>query len=113
VSTDPTSPTTAVRPDVRETPETRLFPPYNVILQNDDHHSQEFVVEVLSKVLRCPKERAFQLMIEAHTSGRSVIWSGPKEVAELKAEQVCTFHEIRNHGPNLGPLTCYVEPAPG
>lgn len=93
---------------------TRLLPPYNVILENDDHHSMEFVVEVLCKVLNCPAERAIQLMIEAHTTGRAVIWTGSREVAELKAEQVMSFHETRDRdGAKLGPLGCYVEPAPG
>ena len=74
----------------------------------------EFVVEVLCKVLGCPVEKAAQLMLEAHTSGRAVIWTGPREVAELKAEQVQTFAEVREaDGAKLGPLGCTVEPAPG
>ena len=92
---------------------TRLLPPYHVIIANDDHHTMEFVVDVLRKVLGVTLEQAFQLMMEAHTKGRAVIWTGPKEVAELKAEQVHTFHEIRNPGQvDLGPLTCTIEPAP-
>jgi ATP-dependent Clp protease adaptor protein ClpS len=91
----------------------RLLPPYHVILANDDHHSMEFVVEVLRKVLGVTQERAIQLMLEAHTTGRAIVWTGPKEVAELKAEQFHTFHEIRNPGQvDLGPLTCTIEPAP-
>ena len=74
----------------------------------------EFVVEVLCKVLSCPVERAMQLMLTAHTSGRAVIWTGAREVAELKAEQVQSFHETRaSDGAKFGPLGCYVEPAPG
>src|SRR5947209_3319657 len=100
--------------ETQEETRTRRMPPYNVILDNDDHHSMPFVVEVLCKVLGCPVERAFQLMLEAHTSGRAVIWTGSREVAELKAEQVHTFHETRDtDGANLGPLGCTVEPAPG
>jgi ATP-dependent Clp protease adaptor protein ClpS len=92
----------------------RLLPPYHVILLNDDHHSMEFVVDVLVKVLGCPEEEAVQLMMEAHTSGRAVIWTGPKEVAELKAEQVLSFHEVRaSDAAKLGPLGCVIEPAPG
>src|SRR5262244_1247932 len=87
-----------------EQPKTRRIPPYHVILLNDDHHSMEFVIDVLSKVLGCSLERAVQLMLEAHTSGRAVIWTGPKEVAELKAEQIRTFHEQRPDGASLGPL---------
>jgi ATP-dependent Clp protease adaptor protein ClpS len=92
---------------------TRLLPPYHVILLNDEHHSMEFVVEVLVKVLGCPEEWAVQLMLEAHHSGRAVIWTGPKEVAELKADQVQTYHEKRNRdGADLGPVGCVIEPAP-
>ena len=97
----------------KETTKTRRVPPYNVILLNDDHHSMEFVVEVLSKALGYAVERSFQLMMQAHSSGRAVVWTGPKEVAELKAEQIRTFHERRPDGRELGPLGCEIEPAPG
>ena len=99
--------------ETQEEQQTRRQPPYHVILLNDDDHSMEFVVAVLMKVFGCPIERAFELMLEAHTSGRSVLWTGPKEVAELKAEQVQTFHETRERdGAQLGPLGCVIEPAP-
>jgi len=42
------------------------------------------------------------------------VWTAPKEVAELKAEQIQTFHEVREHdGKQLGPVGVRVEPAPG
>ena len=103
----------ATKTQPREETHTRRVPPYNVIIENDDHHSMEFVVEVLMKVLGASVERAFQLMIEAHETGRAVVWTGPKEVAELKAEQIQTFHEVRDDGSDLGPLGCTIEPAPG
>ena len=93
---------------------TRRVPPYNVILDNDDHHSFEFVVDVLRKALGYSQERAFQLTMQAHTSGRSVVWSGSKEVAELRVDQIRTFQEIRaSDQAKLGPLSCTIEPAPG
>lgn len=99
------------RSRAKERTRTRRIPPYNVILENDDHHSAEFVVEVLSKALGYSAERAFQLMLQAHTTGRAIVWTGTKEVAELKAEQIVTFHEKRSNGVNLGPLGCTIEPA--
>ncbi|MFO0846297.1 MAG: ATP-dependent Clp protease adaptor ClpS [Gemmataceae bacterium] len=103
--------TTTTQP--REETRTRRLPPYHVILLNDDHHSMEFVVEVLCKVFGWPVENAIRHMLEAHTSGRAVLWTGPKEVAELKQEQVTTFHETRGRdGADLGPLGCVIEPAP-
>ena len=101
-----------VRPEEREEIQTKLLPPYHVIVLNDDHHSMEFVVEVLCKVFGYQPERSVQLMLEAHTSGRAIVWTGAKEVAELKAEQITSFHEKRG-GTDLGPLGCTIEPAPG
>jgi len=114
VSNQPSLPEVAVKAREQEKKQTRRVPPYNVILENDDHHTFEFVIEALQKALGYTQERAFQLTMLAHTTGRSVVWTGPKEVAELKADQIRTFHEIgHSSGANLGPLSCYIEPAPG
>jgi ATP-dependent Clp protease adaptor protein ClpS len=103
-----------VKPETKEEKKTRRIPPYHVILENDDYHSFEFVVDVLRKAFGYSEERSFQLTTLAHTSGRAVVWTGPKEVAELKAEQVRTYHEIRAvDAARLGPLRCTIEPAPG
>lgn len=92
---------------------TRKVPPYHVILENDDYHSCEFVVAVIQKAMGYSQERAMQLMLTAHHSGRSVIWTGTREVAELKVDQILTYHETREpDGAKLGPLSCVIEPAP-
>ena len=114
MSTDSSLPEIQVttRPKEREKTRTRQVPPYHVILENDDFHSFEFVVDVLQKAMGYSKERAFQLTNQAHTSGRAIVWTGPKEVAELKVEQIRSFHEIRSDGKKFGPLDCTIEPAP-
>ncbi len=116
MSTESSMPKVEVRTKsrTREGKRVRRVPPFNVILENDDHHSFEFVLDVLRKALGYTQERAFQLTLQAHTTGRAVVWTGPKEVAELKADQIRTFHEIRAlDGAKLGPLGCTIEPAPG
>jgi ATP-dependent Clp protease adaptor protein ClpS len=90
------------RPEIHS----HLIPPYHVILQNDDRHSHTFVVSVLCKALGHSVEHAFELMLEAHHCGRAIVWTAPKEVAELKVEQITTFHEDPH-----GPLGCTIEPA--
>jgi ATP-dependent Clp protease adaptor protein ClpS len=115
VSGEPSVPevTVTTKPREREETRTRQLPPYNVVLENDHYHTMEFVVNVLRKVLGCTVDRAFEFMLQAHNSGRSIVWTGPKEVAELKVEQIRTFHEVHPvDGANLGPLGCYIEPAP-
>ncbi|GIW81805.1 MAG: ATP-dependent Clp protease ClpS [Gemmatales bacterium] len=109
----------ADKPAVSENPKThernkvRRVPPYHVILENDDVHTFEFVVGVLRKSLGYSQERAYQLTLLAHRTGQAVVWTGPKEVAELKVEQIRTYHETRDDGLKLGPVGCRIEPAPG
>jgi len=103
-----------IQPRTEEVTQTRRVPPYHVILLNDDHHSMQFVVEVLCHALGYTVERAYEMMMKAHTDGRAVVYIGPREVAELKADQIATFHEVREPDQrDLGPLGCEVEPAPG
>lgn len=104
---------TGVTTEPIEEIKTRRLPPYNVILENDDHHSMEFVIEVLEKALGYNEQRSFQLMMLAHESGQAIVWTGAKEVAELKQEQMLSFHETRQGGKNLGPLGVRIEPAMG
>jgi len=104
-------PETTVTTKTKPRERTRRIPPYNVVLENDDLHSFEFVVESLRKALCCTEQRAIQFTSEAHTTGRAIVWTGPKEVAELKAEQIQSFHEIRGDGRKLGPLGVVIEPA--
>lgn len=89
------------------------LPPYAVVVLNDDAHTFEYVIETFMKVFGYERTKAFQLAREIHQSGRGIVWSGAKEVAELKRDQ------IRGIGPDLyatkkidGPLGVLVEPLP-
>lgn len=69
-------------------PKTKRQPPYAVVLHNDDVNGFDFVVESLQKVFGYSSPRAYQLTLTAHALGRSIVWSGLREHAELKAEQL-------------------------
>ena len=90
----------------------KILPPYHVLIENDDDHSQLIVVMVLRKVFGYDEPKAIQLMSTAEEAGEAVVWTGAKEVAELKLEQLCTFHEKHwQDQRNLGPVRCRLEPA--
>lgn len=90
---------------------TRRQPPYAVILHNDDINTMDFVVAVLRKVFGYTVEKCVELMMEAHKKGRSAVWIGPLEVAELKADQIksCGPDPIRK-ADGAAPLAVTVEP---
>jgi ATP-dependent Clp protease adaptor protein ClpS len=89
-------------------------PPYVVIVENDDFHTYEYVIEVLQRICGHDELQAFVLADEIHHSGRAAVWSGTLELAELKRDQ------IRGFGPDCYareavkfPLGAYIEPLPG
>jgi ATP-dependent Clp protease adaptor protein ClpS len=75
-------------PETDEETQTQRQPPYAVVLHNDDINTMQFVVYVLMKVFGYTLEKCYTIMMEAHETGRSVVWVGPLEVAELKADQI-------------------------
>ena len=89
---------------------TKRQPPYAVVLHNDDHNNFAFVVSVLQKVFGYNLVKCVGLMLEAHKTGRAVVWVGSLEVAELKADQI---HDCGPdpHAAKAEPLKATVEPA--
>jgi ATP-dependent Clp protease adaptor protein ClpS len=92
----------------------RQAPRYAVILHNDDHNGMDQVILVLQTVFHYEDEQCILLMLEAHKTGRSVVWTGLLEPAELKADQ------IRSCGPDpvmkahgAGTLLVTIEAVPG
>lgn len=81
------------------------LPPYNLVLHNDPYHSFDFVISTLCQVFHYPVQKSMLLALEAHEKERSIVWSGGKELGELKLEQMNTFHEGK-----LGPVGCHLEP---
>jgi ATP-dependent Clp protease adaptor protein ClpS len=110
-----------VAPDVEEKTEqattadkrAKPLPPHAVLLHNDEVNGFDFVIGVLRKVFRYERVKAFQLTLEAHERGRSIVWSGQKEIAELKADQIrsCGADPQMKHKGALT-LKVTVEPLP-
>jgi ATP-dependent Clp protease adaptor protein ClpS len=66
--------------------------PWQVIVLNDNHNTFEGVAFALSHTLPGTSyERGLQLADRIHRSGRAVVWSGVKELAEHYHEQLAGF----------------------
>ncbi len=63
-------------------------PPYAVVLHNDPISTMDYVVSVLQKVFGYAAQKALFLTLQAHVTGRSIVWTGSLEIAELHAERI-------------------------
>ena len=68
-------------------------PKYAVILYNDNQHHMEEVINILMEILSFPKERATKHTLEAHHTGRSILFVTHYERAE--------FYHLRLKGRTL------------
>ncbi len=62
--------------------------PWNVVAHNDPITKMNYVTMVFQKVFAYPAERAEKHMLEVHRLGRSIVWSGARERAELYVQQL-------------------------
>jgi len=102
-------------PELEEAEETeqrpRLSPRHVIVVFNDNDHTFEYVIELFLKVFRYPLDKCKALATRIHQEGRTIVWSGTKELGELKIEQ------LRNGGPDLWaetrvdyPIICELQP---
>jgi ATP-dependent Clp protease adaptor protein ClpS len=92
---------------------TKQLPPFNVVLLDDDDHTYEYVIEMLGKVFGYAKERAFKLAEEVDGSGRVIVLTTHKELAELKRDQILAYGRDSRISACRGSMTAIIEPAEG
>jgi ATP-dependent Clp protease adaptor protein ClpS len=82
------SPETVERPRVAG-PGSDLGGNWRVIVLNDDHNTFDHVAATLSRVLPgVSLDHGYRFADRIHNSGKAIVWSGQKEVAELYWEQL-------------------------
>jgi ATP-dependent Clp protease adaptor protein ClpS len=91
---------------------TKRQPPYHVIIENDEEHSFEYVIELLAKIFGHPRAKGEELAWTIHSQGRAVVLTTHKELAELKRDQVIAYGPDPRMSISKGPLSCYIEAAP-
>jgi ATP-dependent Clp protease adaptor protein ClpS len=72
---------------------------WRVIVCNDDHNTFEHVAGTLARVLPgVSLEQGHEIAEQIHSSGQAIVWSGPRETAELYWEQ------LNSAGLTMAPL---------
>jgi ATP-dependent Clp protease adaptor protein ClpS len=67
---------------------TALDVPWNVVVHNDPVNLMSYVTMVFQRVFGFSKPKAEQHMMEVHHKGKSIVWTGGRERAELYAQQL-------------------------
>jgi len=74
--------------EVREqSPVVDRLPPFRVLLHNDNHSDQLYVVETICDLTPLNPHRATNVMMEAHNTGVALVLVTHRERAELYVEQ--------------------------
>jgi ATP-dependent Clp protease adaptor protein ClpS len=83
-----TSPGTVELPQV-EDPDDVLSGGWRVIVLNDDHNTFDGVASALARVIPgVSYDKGMAFANQIHNTGQAIVWTGPKEPAELYWEQL-------------------------
>src|SRR6516162_2618572 len=88
-----------------------LTPLYHVVLLDDDEHTYDYVVEMLSKIFCLSVEIAFQHAVEVDTTGRTVVMTCERDQAEFGREQIHAYVADPRMAVSKGSMSAVVEPA--
>ena len=100
-------------PGTEERQQDREAPLYHVVLLDDDEHTYEYVVEMLSKLFALSASDAFNHAVEVDTTGRTVVITCELEQAEFGRDQIHAYGADWRMPQSKGSMSAMVEPAAG
>ena len=100
---------TRTKPLLQQQPE--LEPPYHVILHDDDTHTYDYVVEMLVAIFGLEVLVAYKMACEVDESGRVIVVTCHKELAELRVEQIEGYGADPRMKESTASMKATMEPA--
>ncbi len=108
----PAAPTKApATPRPKRKRRTKKLPPFNVVLLDDDDHTYEYVIEMLRSIFAHTEEQAFKMAKEVDDSGRVIVYTTHRELAELKRDQIHAWGGDWRLATSAGSMSSIIEPA--
>jgi ATP-dependent Clp protease adaptor protein ClpS len=87
------------------------IPQYNVVLLDDNDHTYEYVVEMLTNLFGHSYETAYQMACEVDQTGRVIVFTTTKERAEFKRDQIHAYGADWRLERCKGSMSAIIEPA--
>ena len=90
---------------------TQLIPRYHVVLLDDQDHTYQYVIEMLTRLFRHSAKAAFSMAREVDRRGRSIVYTTNKEQAEHRCSQIQSYGADWRLPRSKGPMSTVIEPA--
>jgi len=104
-------PAAAALPDVEDDVLDRLEPMYHVVLLDDNDHTYDYVVEMLTKIFGFSEAVAFRHAVEVDTNGRTIVLTAAWEEARRKQEAIHAYGADWRLERSKGSMSAILEPA--
>jgi len=85
--------------------------PWNVVLLDDDHHTYEYVIEMLCEIFSYSIPKSYRMTVEVDTRKRVIVWSGHRELAEMYQEKIHDYGADPRMDSSKGSMSCVLERA--
>jgi ATP-dependent Clp protease adaptor protein ClpS len=99
------------KPAKKRKRKTRKLPPFNVVLLDDDDHTYEYVIEMLRSIFGHTDEQSFKMAKEVDDTGRVIVFTTHRELAELKRDQIHAWGCDWRLATSAGSMSSVIEPA--
>src|ERR1051326_6922046 len=102
---------TTPAPETTTTNQEQHTPLFHVVLLDDNEHTYDYVIEMLSSIFCLSPEAAFRNAVEVDTTGRTIVITCEREQAEFGRDQIHAYGADPRMPNSKGSMSARVEPA--
>jgi ATP-dependent Clp protease adaptor protein ClpS len=84
---------------------------FHVVLLDDDHHTYDYVIEMLQKLFLLSAADAFQHAVEVDTTGRTIVITCERPQAEFARDQIQSYGADPRMPSSKGSMSAVLVPA--
>lgn len=85
---------------------------FHLVLLDDDHHTYQYVVNMLAAIFGYTPEKGFAIACVVDSQGQAILMTGPRDEVGLKQELVHSFGPDPLMEHSAGSMTAVIEPVP-
>lgn len=83
--------------------------PFKVVLFNDEEHTYDYVVEMLTHACKLSRENAFRCAVEVDLTGRTVVFYGMQSECAAICSQILVYGPDHRLPQSMGSMNAEVQ----